>query len=119
MNENKRPGSKAAQNAKTDELVADLKAIRDQVASKKTASTSPAELADLQQRLFEVWVAEKLSIGACWQEQSALELQTLKLDVTEMRKELVAAQKDVLRLGKLTEKLTAKIASLKPASRKK
>lgn len=119
MNENKKPFSKAALNAKTDELVVDLKAIRDQVASKKSASTTPGELADLQQRLFEVWVAEKLAIASCWQEHSSTELQAMRLEVTELRKELAAAQKDVIRLGKLTEKLTAKLDAMKAAGKKR
>jgi hypothetical protein len=121
MNDNKKLVPKAALDAKSDELVSDLQAIRAHVAGKRASTSSPAELADLQQRLFEVWVAEKLAFATCRQEQSIIAQEASKQELTELRKQLTAMQKDVTRLAKLAEKLTARLAAKKAAgsSRKK
>ncbi|MDB6034152.1 MAG: hypothetical protein JWM16_4490 [Verrucomicrobiales bacterium] len=116
MNENHKPLSKAALDAKTDELITDLQGIRALVASKRASTNSPEELADLKQRLFEVWVAEKLAQAGCRQEQSTLEQEATKHGLVALRKELAAVQKEATRLGKLAEKLTAKLAAKKAAS---
>ena len=114
MNETKKLSPRAALDAKTDELVADLQAIRAQVSSKKGSGASPADLADLQQRLFEVWVAEKLALNAGKLEQANHELQATKLELGELRKLLAVVQKEVVRLGKLAEKHSLKLSAKKP-----
>lgn len=113
MNDNKKLVPKAALDAKSDELVSDLQAIRAHVASKRASSNSPEELADLQQRLFEVWVAEKLAFATCRQEQSVIREEATKQEVIELRKQLTAVQKEVTRLGNLAEKLTTRLAAIK------
>jgi hypothetical protein len=113
MNEQKKLSPKAVLEAKSDELITDLQAIRAHVASKRASTNSPEELADLQQRLFEVWVAEKLALNSFRQEQSTSGQETAKQEVAELRKQLTAVQKEVMRLGKLAEKLTAKLAAKK------
>jgi hypothetical protein len=113
MTENNKPLSKAALDAKTDEFIADLQGIRALVASKRASTASPEELVDLKQRLFEAWVAEKLAQAVCRQEQSTIVQDATKQEVSGLRKELATVQKEVVRLGKLAEKLTAKLAAKK------
>jgi chromosome segregation ATPase len=126
MNKSMRPGghrdSKVGVKATTDKLVADLKAIRAQVASTRTPQSSSEQLEELQQRLFEVWVAEQLALAACRQEQAIAGMETAREEsaqaraaLAEARKELAELRKEVVRLGKVTDKLTAKLESIKTA----
>jgi chromosome segregation ATPase len=115
MNDQKKLSPKAALEAKSDELITELQAIRAQVASKRASTSAPEELADLQQRLFEVWVADKLALASFRYEQATSEQGTTREEVANLRKQLAAVQKEVMRLGKLAEKLTAKLAAKKAA----
>jgi Zn-dependent oligopeptidase len=112
--------SKAALKTKTDALVADLQAIRAQVASKRTPNATFEELEGLQRRLFEVWVAEQLALVASRQEQSSAEIQAISQELAEALEELSESRKEVARLGKALEKLgsTTEKLSLKVAAKK-
>ena len=119
MTENKKLSPKAALEAKTDALVAELQAIRTHIANKRASTATPEELADLQSRLFEVWVAEKVALATTRQEQTTASLEAAKQELAELHKHLAALAKEVVRLGKLNDKLTSKVASLKPAPSRK
>ena len=111
MKSNANRASKSAVKARNEALLADLQAIRSQVAARGNPNINLEELEGLQRHLFEVWVAEKLAVLECCQDQSSADLEAAQFHIAELQNELAELRKEIGRLAKLNERLTARLAA--------
>lgn len=81
----------------------DLNTVRSVVLNKQR-EISPEDYHNLERRLFESWVIEKLAESHCQQQNAASEFEALREELGEMRKEIKELQKVVAKLVKKAQK---------------